>query len=109
VPVDVYDRTITTLRRAVEAAKLGNRDRLAALRRLDAQARAAEASRGETLVRRLPRTVDEHIEAERSLSHEYGGRTVRGDPRRGTDARQAVADHGDRPRPGEDSPANGSP
>lgn len=77
VPLDVYDRTITTLRRAVDTAKLGNRDRLAAIRRLDAQARTVEASvESDELVRHLPRTVEEHIAAERRVSTDHGGRTV---------------------------------
>ena len=42
VPVDVYDETIRVLRRAVDAARLSNTDRLAAVRRLDVQARLAE-------------------------------------------------------------------
>ena len=39
----VYDRTISTLRSAVQAAKLGNNNKLAAIRRLDEQARALES------------------------------------------------------------------
>ena len=39
VPLPVYDRTIAVLRDAVGAAKLGREDKLAALRRLDAEAR----------------------------------------------------------------------
>ena len=42
VPVDVYDETIRVLRRAVDAAHLSNGDRLAAVRRLDAQSRLLE-------------------------------------------------------------------
>ena len=42
VPVDAYDETIRVLRRAVDAARLSNADRLAAVRRLDVQARLAE-------------------------------------------------------------------
>jgi len=42
VPVDAYDETIRVLRRAVDAARLSNTDRLAAVRRLDVQARLAE-------------------------------------------------------------------
>ena len=75
VPLEVYDQTLTVLRRAVEQAKLGNAERLDALRRLDRQARLAErAADGapfETLVRR-----------ERADSHQLGGRTVMGGARR---------------------------
>jgi hypothetical protein len=42
VPLDVYDKTISVLRQAVAHARLGNDDRLWALARLDAQARALE-------------------------------------------------------------------
>jgi hypothetical protein len=46
VPLDVYDRTIGVLRDAVARGKLGNDERLAALRRLDDQARAIERASG---------------------------------------------------------------
>jgi uncharacterized protein len=42
VPLTVYDETIRVLKRAVEQAKLGNDERLAAIRRLDEQARLLE-------------------------------------------------------------------
>jgi hypothetical protein len=42
VPIPVYDETIRVLRHAVDAARLSNDDRLAAVRRLDAQARLLE-------------------------------------------------------------------
>jgi uncharacterized protein len=42
VPLDVYDQTISVLSHAVARARLGNDDRLWALERLDAQARALE-------------------------------------------------------------------
>jgi hypothetical protein len=44
VPLKVYDKTIEVLKSAVANAKLGNEDRLAALRRLDQQARQLERS-----------------------------------------------------------------
>src|SRR5437764_1569872 len=43
VPLRVYDQTIAVMRRAVDAAKLGNDERLAAIQRLDAEARRMEA------------------------------------------------------------------
>src|SRR5215510_11575601 len=43
VPLKVYDETIGVLRRAVERAKLGDGDRLAAIKRLDDQARLVDA------------------------------------------------------------------
>src|SRR5215468_8440965 len=42
VPLRVYDQTLSVMRQAVEQAKLGNEERLAALRRLDAESRRAE-------------------------------------------------------------------
>jgi hypothetical protein len=42
VPLPVYDETIRVLRSAVDRAHLGGDDRLAAIRRLDAQARGLE-------------------------------------------------------------------
>jgi hypothetical protein len=69
VPLDVYDRTIRVLKDAVDKAKLGNSDRLAAIERLDTQARMLErAARGPTF--------DEFVADERRRSADYGGRTV---------------------------------
>ena len=44
VPLAVYDETIGVLKRAVERAKLGEGERLAAIRRLDDQARRIDAA-----------------------------------------------------------------
>jgi uncharacterized protein len=44
VPIQVDDSTIKVLKRAVERAHLGSSDALAAMRRLDAQARALECA-----------------------------------------------------------------
>ena len=44
VPLRVYDETIAVLKRAVERAKLGQDERLGAIRRLDEQARLAEGA-----------------------------------------------------------------
>lgn len=69
VPLKVYDATITVLKRAVDQAKLGNDDKLAAIERLDRQARILEqAARGPTF--------DELLARERKLAPVYGGRTV---------------------------------
>lgn len=76
VPLKVYDRTISVLKASVEKAKLGESDRLAALRQLDHQARLAErASRDEHL------DFEALLVHERSRSPEYGGRTVMDDAR----------------------------
>jgi uncharacterized protein len=71
VPLRVYDETIRVLRSAVRNAKLGRDEELAAVKRLDEQARLLER-------RATGPSVAEHIAAERAASHEYGGRTVAG-------------------------------
>ncbi len=71
VPLDVYDETIRVLRRAIDRAKLGNDERLDAIRRLDRQARLLEGHvTGPTLERFVANEWDR--------AHEYGGRTVKG-------------------------------
>jgi hypothetical protein len=70
VPLHVYDETIRVLKRAVDAAKLGQSDKLAAIQRLDAQARVLErAARGGP-------SFEVFIAEERRCSRAYGGRTV---------------------------------
>jgi hypothetical protein len=70
VPLRVYDETIRVLKGAVTRAKLGHADRLAAIERLDVQARALE---------RIVAGPDfeSHLDEERARSHAYAGRTVR--------------------------------
>jgi hypothetical protein len=73
VPLEVYDRTLAVMRQALEAARLGNEERLGALRRLDEQARWLEHSaRGPAL--------PELISQERRHSEALGGRSVFGQP-----------------------------
>ena len=69
VPLRVYDRTIAVMRRAVDAARLGNDERLAALRRLDAEARRLES------IATAPAFAD-YVADNVARSDEYGGRTV---------------------------------
>ena len=71
VPIAVYDRTIGVLKAAVAAARLGNDERLDAIRRLDDQARRLERVAGGP-------SLPEHVAAERQRSHDYGGRSVFG-------------------------------
>jgi hypothetical protein len=71
VPIRVYDQTISVLKTAVEHARLGQEERLAAIRRLDDQARRLEAHADGP-------SVDAVIAEERRRSHEYGGRSVFG-------------------------------
>jgi uncharacterized protein len=71
VPLKVYDETIRVLKSAVQKAKLGQDEALAALQRLDREARRLErAARGPT--------VEGLISQERARSHDYGGRSVFG-------------------------------
>ena len=74
VPVKVYDRTIAVMRREVDAARLGDGDQLAAVRRLDEQARWLEA-------RVTGPGFERHLRSEREASPTYGGRTVAGPAR----------------------------
>lgn len=71
VPTHVYDQTIGVMKAAVTAARLGQDEKSAALRRLDRQARRLEArARGPS--------VEAFIAEERRQSHAYGGRSVFG-------------------------------
>jgi hypothetical protein len=71
VPTKVYDKTIGILKTAVANAKLGNDEKLAAISRLDEQARRLERhATGPSL--------DAFIAEERTRSHDYGGRSVFG-------------------------------
>src|SRR5689334_10127039 len=71
VPTRVYDKTIGILKSAVENAKLGNDEKLAAIRRLDEQARRLERHAGGP-------SFDAFMVEERRRSHDYGGRSVFG-------------------------------
>ena len=69
VPLDVYDDTIGVLRGALNSARLGNEERLTAMKRLDRQARVAEEwAEGPS--------YEEFVHREREASKRYGGRTV---------------------------------
>lgn len=71
VPLKVYDRTLEVLKAAVTSARLGNDDRMAALKRLDAQSRALErTARGPSF--------DDLLAAERDAAHDLGGMSVFG-------------------------------
>jgi hypothetical protein len=71
VPLKVYDETIGVMKAAVKKAKLGQDDKLAALKRLDDEARRVER-------RAAGPPVPEAIAEERRLSHSYCGRSVFG-------------------------------
>jgi hypothetical protein len=71
VPLEVFDQSIDSLRRAVDAARVGRTDKLKALARLESKVREIEAiASGPTL--------DEIIDDEWSKSAERGGMTVLG-------------------------------
>jgi hypothetical protein len=71
VPLNVYDRTIAVLKSAIENAKLGQAEALAAIKRLDEQARRLERNASGP-------TVEALFAEERVHSHLYGGRSVFG-------------------------------
>jgi uncharacterized protein len=71
VPLRVYEATIRVLKSAVQKAKLGRGEEMAALQRLDKEARLME--REASLAH-----VTEAIATERRCSHAYGGRSIRG-------------------------------
>ncbi|QSR19393.1 DUF763 domain-containing protein [Novosphingobium sp. KA1] len=71
VPTNVYDHTIAVMKSAVRKARLGYGEELAAIRRLDEQARRLEATASGP-------SLDDYLAEERSRSHEYGGRSVFG-------------------------------
>jgi len=79
VPLKVYDQTIRVLKSAVKRAKLGQSEELAAIRRLDSEARRLETQADGPSVEAL-------IAEERARSPELGGRSVFGpEPRPGSD------------------------
>jgi hypothetical protein len=72
VPLGIYDQTLRVLRAAVTNAKLGNTEKLAAIRRLDDQSRLAEAAAAGAPLPSLPAL----LASEREQAAARGGRTV---------------------------------
>jgi hypothetical protein len=70
VPLAVYDQTLRVLKNAVDRAKLGQDDKLAALRRLDAASRRLERDAAAGYL------FERHLADERAHSSAWGGRTV---------------------------------
>ena len=71
VPLKVYDETIRVMRRAVEAAKLGQDDKLSAVRNLDHEARRLERfAKGPSF--------QDFVDEEHRQSARFGGMTVKG-------------------------------
>jgi uncharacterized protein len=72
VPTRVYDETISTLQNAVQKAKIGQSDKLQAIKKLNELAQKAEEDF-------IPNNnFDQLIEKERNESWKYGGMTVFG-------------------------------
>ena len=71
VPLRVYEATIRVLKSAVQKAKLGREEEMAALKRLDEEARLLEREASFA-------QVAEAIATERRCSHAYGGRSIWG-------------------------------
>jgi hypothetical protein len=71
VPIRVYDQTIEVLKSAVAKARLGQEERLDAIRRLDRQARWLECQAGGP-------SLDDLVAQERRRSRDYRGRSVFG-------------------------------
>jgi len=73
VPIKVFDETITTLQNAIQRAKIGNSDKMDAIRKLSEISRNAEKDF-------TPNTnFDALIQKERNESYKYGGRTIFGE------------------------------
>ncbi|RZJ35025.1 MAG: DUF763 domain-containing protein [Flavobacterium sp.] len=72
VPTKIYDETISTLRKAIDRAKIGNTDKLQAIKKLSEIAANAEKGFAPN------RNFNQVIAKERAESHLYGGRTVFG-------------------------------
>jgi uncharacterized protein len=91
VPTKVCDGTIAVLKDAVERAKLGQDDRLHAIRRLDVEARRLDRTASGP-------TFHDFFHEERRRSPEYGGRSVFGWetalPDSAADRREAAAGRG---------------
>ncbi|WP_041247684.1 DUF763 domain-containing protein [Komagataeibacter medellinensis] len=71
VPVAVYDRTLSVMKAAISAARLGREERLEAIRRLDSATRRLER-------KATGPSLSAIMAGERERSHEYGGRSVFG-------------------------------
>jgi hypothetical protein len=79
VPLKIYDETLRVLTRAVDRAKLGQDDKLAALRRLDDQCRLAEAAaRGKPLPASAAAILSTIVAHERAAAPALDGRTCTG-------------------------------
>jgi uncharacterized protein len=76
VPLKTYDETIHVLKRSLEAARIGNTDKIDGLRRLDRFVRAVESSKAPSA------GFDETVAREREISNSLDGRTTAMHPAR---------------------------
>jgi hypothetical protein len=81
VPLRVYDESISVLRKALEAAKVGRSDRLQGMSRLDAFTRVIEQQL------QPEGDVNATIAYEHAVSRSFGGRTVMDDRRERSSSR----------------------
>lgn len=72
VPTQVYDETISSLRQAVDKAKIGQTDKLKAIQKLTDMAQKAEAHF------EPKQSLDDLIQKERTEAWKFGGRTISG-------------------------------
>ncbi len=72
IPTKVYDETITTIKTAVEKAKIGHTDKLNAIKKLTVMAQHAEQHFEPN------QNFEALVEKENQDSHQYGGRSVFG-------------------------------
>jgi hypothetical protein len=75
VLLTIYDETLNVLRRALDQAKLGQDEKLAALRRLDEQCRMLEAATAGHPQRALALSLPATISDQRRRAPAWGGRT----------------------------------
>jgi uncharacterized protein len=76
VPLKTFDETLAVLRRSLQAARLGNQEKVEAFQRLDRLTRAVEENRDPFA------DFDAAIAHERKISRSLGGRTVLDDARK---------------------------
>lgn len=86
VPLKVFDETINTLQTAIQRAKIGNSDKMDAIRKLSEISRNAEKDFTPN------NNFDALIQKERDESYKYGGRTIFGEAKppknKGADSNQ---------------------
>lgn len=77
VPLKVYDETLSVLSKAIGKAKVGESDKLEAIRKLSELSRQAE--KDFTVNEHAEANFEELLERERNASWQYGGKTIFGD------------------------------